>query len=110
MRFSTVARAGGVEVIGAHKWVMPCNWKFPAENFGGDLYHVEWSHLSAIETAFSSGASTRPGTSGSTVSPGNAPVRICVGRNAVGNPPMPEILVGRDESRSGSPLRSLAVV
>ena len=26
-------REGGVEVIGAaHKWVVPCNWKFPAEN------------------------------------------------------------------------------
>jgi phenylpropionate dioxygenase-like ring-hydroxylating dioxygenase large terminal subunit len=41
-------RDGGIEVIGAHKWVMPCNWKFPAENFGGDLYHVGWSHLSAM--------------------------------------------------------------
>jgi 3-phenylpropionate/trans-cinnamate dioxygenase alpha subunit len=30
-------REGGIEVIGGmHKWVMPCNWKFPAENFGGD--------------------------------------------------------------------------
>jgi phenylpropionate dioxygenase-like ring-hydroxylating dioxygenase large terminal subunit len=34
-------REGGVEVIGGmHKWVMPCNWKFPAENFGGDGYHI----------------------------------------------------------------------
>jgi len=39
-------REGGIEVIGGmHKWVMPCNWKFPAENFGGDTYHVGWSHL-----------------------------------------------------------------
>jgi 3-phenylpropionate/trans-cinnamate dioxygenase subunit alpha len=22
-------REGGIEVIGAYKWVMPCNWKFP---------------------------------------------------------------------------------
>ena len=21
------------------KWVIPCNWKFPAENFSGDTYH-----------------------------------------------------------------------
>ena len=41
-------REGGIEVVGAHKWVMPCNWKFPAENFGGDAYHVQWTHLSAI--------------------------------------------------------------
>ena len=43
-------RDGGIEVIGGvHKWVMPCNWKFPAENFGGDGYHVQWSHLSAVQ-------------------------------------------------------------
>ncbi|HXG36482.1 MAG TPA: Rieske 2Fe-2S domain-containing protein, partial [Dehalococcoidia bacterium] len=42
-------REGGVEVVGgANKWVMPCNWKFAAENFGGDNYHVGWSHLSAL--------------------------------------------------------------
>ena len=33
-------RDGGVEIVATHKWVMPCNWKFPAENFGGDAYHV----------------------------------------------------------------------
>ena len=39
-------REGGVEVIGGiHKWVAPCNWKLPAENFGGDAYHVPWSHI-----------------------------------------------------------------
>ena len=35
--------------MAVHKWVVPCNWKFPAENFGGDSYHVHWSHLSAIK-------------------------------------------------------------
>ena len=30
-------REGGVEVIGGmQKWVVPCNWKFPADNFSGD--------------------------------------------------------------------------
>src|SRR5271169_4875809 len=30
----------GVEVLGGiQKWIMPCNWKFPAENFCGDSYH-----------------------------------------------------------------------
>ena len=34
-------REGGSEVLsGVHKWVVPCNWKFPAENFIGDAYHV----------------------------------------------------------------------
>src|SRR5215472_4693240 len=56
-------REGGIEVIGGmHKWVMPCNWKFPAENFGGDSYHVQWSHLSAVKTNFSLGAATKPET------------------------------------------------
>ncbi|SVB70226.1 uncharacterized protein METZ01_LOCUS223080, partial [marine metagenome] len=33
--------AGGeVEVFGGvEKWVIPCNWKFPSENFIGDRYH-----------------------------------------------------------------------
>ena len=44
-------REGGIEVIGGmHKWVMPCNWKLPAENFGGDTCHVQWSHLSAVSS------------------------------------------------------------
>ena len=46
-------REGGIEVVGGmHKWVIPCNWKFPAENFSGDSYHVPWSHLSAIRSGF----------------------------------------------------------
>ncbi len=33
-------REGGTEAIGGiHKWLIPCNWKFPAENFSGDRYH-----------------------------------------------------------------------
>ncbi len=86
-------RDGGVEIIGGmHKWVMPCNWKFPAENFGGDSYHVQWSHLSAVTTNFSSGAATKPETTGSLVSPGNGHVLICFGPNDVADPPTPEIL------------------
>jgi phenylpropionate dioxygenase-like ring-hydroxylating dioxygenase large terminal subunit len=93
-------REGGVEVIGGmHKWVMPCNWKFPAENFGGDAYHVPWSHLSAVKTAFSTGITTKPETTGSIVSPGNGHILICVGPNNVGDPPMPEILEYEKEIR-----------
>ncbi len=41
-------RAGGSEVIGGVvKWTVPCNWKFPAENFMGDMTHGHVSHLSA---------------------------------------------------------------
>src|SRR5262249_61997321 len=68
-------REGGIEVLGGmHKWVMPCNWKFPAENFGGDAYHVQWTHLSAIKTSFSTGVTTKPNASGTMLSPGNGHV------------------------------------
>ncbi len=31
---------GGAEILGGiQKWRVPCNWKFPAENFSGDSYH-----------------------------------------------------------------------
>jgi phenylpropionate dioxygenase-like ring-hydroxylating dioxygenase large terminal subunit len=31
---------GGTEILsGIQKWRIPCNWKFPAENFCGDSYH-----------------------------------------------------------------------
>ncbi len=37
---------GGTEVFGGvHKWISPCNWKIPAENFCGDSYHNP-SHIS----------------------------------------------------------------
>ncbi len=91
---------GGIEVIGGmHKWVMPCNWKFPAENFGGDTYHVSWTHLSAIKTSFSSGVSTKPTTSGAAVSPGNGHSLICVGPNDVAEPPVREILAYEEAIR-----------
>lgn len=39
-------REGGSEVLGGvQKWRMPCNWKFPPENFIGDHYH-DISHRS----------------------------------------------------------------
>ncbi|MBI3325983.1 MAG: aromatic ring-hydroxylating dioxygenase subunit alpha [Nitrospinae bacterium] len=93
-------REGGIEVIGGmHKWVMPCNWKFPAENFGGDTYHVQWTHLSAIQTAFSSGVATKPTTTGAAVSPGNGHGLICVGPNDVAEPPVSEILAYEEAIR-----------
>ncbi len=72
-------REGGSEVIGGvHKWMMPCNWKFPAENIGGDGYHVGWSHLSAIMTGFDTGPTTSA-SPGSMVAPGNGHMMTCVG-------------------------------
>ncbi|MEC7490936.1 MAG: Rieske 2Fe-2S domain-containing protein [Pseudomonadota bacterium] len=32
---------GGTELLGSvQKWIVPCNWKFIAENFAGDALHV----------------------------------------------------------------------
>ena len=85
-------REGGIEVMGGvHKWVVPCNWKFPAENFGGDSYHVWWSHLSAVQTGFSSGAAGNPRNSGSLVSPGNGHGIIALAPENTPEPPVPEI-------------------
>jgi 3-phenylpropionate/trans-cinnamate dioxygenase alpha subunit len=94
-------REGGVEVIGGmHKWVMPCNWKFPAENFGGDAYHVQWTHLSAVKTSFSAGVTAQPSATGAMVSPGHGHVVIAVGPNDIGDPPVPEILAYEAEIRA----------
>ena len=51
-------REGGVEVLGApQRWIVPCNWKFGAENFAGDSYHIQWTHLSAVIANFSNSPS-----------------------------------------------------
>jgi nitrite reductase/ring-hydroxylating ferredoxin subunit len=43
---------GGTEVIGGiHKWVIDCNWKFAAEQFCSDMYHVHFSHASPMIAA-----------------------------------------------------------
>jgi phenylpropionate dioxygenase-like ring-hydroxylating dioxygenase large terminal subunit len=93
-------REGGVEVVATHKWVMPCNWKFPAENFGGDTYHVHWSHISAVRTAFSTGVTTKADTKGAMVSPGNGHMLICVGPDDSGEPPVPELKAYEAEHRA----------
>jgi 3-phenylpropionate/trans-cinnamate dioxygenase alpha subunit len=94
-------REGGIEVIGGlHKWVMPCNWKFPAENFGGDNYHTPWSHLSALRTGFVRTLSAQATSYCGIISPGNGHGIIAVGPNDVGYPPMPEIIAYEEEVRS----------
>jgi phenylpropionate dioxygenase-like ring-hydroxylating dioxygenase large terminal subunit len=92
-------REGGVEVVATHKWVMPCNWKFPAENFGGDAYHVPWSHLSAMESGFSVGSTATPRSGNRMVSPGNGHVLICIGAESYGDAPLPEIQAYEREIR-----------
>lgn len=38
--------AGTLAIGGIHKWVIPCNWKFAAEQFASDMYHAPVAHLS----------------------------------------------------------------
>ena len=73
-------REGGVEVIGGvHKWIIPCNWKLPAENFGGDAYHVAWNHLSALTSGFTQSPAARQTPGGGSLSPGNGHCILAVG-------------------------------
>ena len=93
-------REGGIEVFpGVHRWVIPCNWKFPAENFGGDAYHVGWSHLSAIRTGFSAGVTAKPTAGGTMLSPGNGHCILAVGPQDVSDPPIPDILAYEEAIR-----------
>jgi 3-phenylpropionate/trans-cinnamate dioxygenase subunit alpha len=40
---------GGTEVLGGvHKWVIQCNWKYPAEQFASDDYHFQTTHISGV--------------------------------------------------------------
>lgn len=85
-------REGGIEVIGGvSKWVVPCNWKMPAENFGGDGYHVAWTHISAINSGFAGNYRFQPSNSGSAVSPGNGHCVITMGADDIADPPVAEI-------------------
>ena len=43
-------REGGTEAIpGAHKWVVPANWKVGSDNLSGDLYHTGFTHNSQAQ-------------------------------------------------------------
>jgi len=45
---------GGMEVIGPpQRWEVPANWKFGADNFSGDNYHIFMTHRSTIELGLS---------------------------------------------------------
>jgi phenylpropionate dioxygenase-like ring-hydroxylating dioxygenase large terminal subunit len=89
---------GGIEVVATHKWIMPSNWKWPAENFGGDSYHVHWSHSSAVTTGFSVGSTAGP-KDNRVVSPGNGHGLICIGADRYGDAPFPEIQAYEREIR-----------
>jgi phenylpropionate dioxygenase-like ring-hydroxylating dioxygenase large terminal subunit len=94
-------REGGIEVIGGvNKWVVPCNWKMPAENFGGDGYHVAWTHVSAINSGFAGNYRFQPSNSGSAVSPGNGHCVITMGADDIADPPVEEIREYEEQIKS----------
>jgi len=107
-------REGGIEIIGgAHRWVMPCNWKLPAENFLGDGYHVPWTHLAAIRTGFAGDFRVVADPKGTMLSFGRGHGVSVVGRETNSDPPLPEILeyeerIGPElEARLGPRLKSI---
>lgn len=56
---STRRSDAGLEVIGApHRWLVPANWKLPADQFVGDTAHFPFTHVSAF------GLGTWPRTEG----------------------------------------------
>ena len=86
-------REGGIEVVGGmHRWVAPCNWKLPAENFASDAYHLGWTHLSAIRTSFSLSSSATPSGIGHAIAPGNGHGIGAVGPDDVVDIALPEVL------------------
>ncbi|GAA1382198.1 aromatic ring-hydroxylating dioxygenase subunit alpha [Pseudonocardia kongjuensis] len=56
-------RPGGVEVAGNGflRWNIKMNWKFGAENSGGDLYHGGTTHRSALDVGHTAIATPRNG-------------------------------------------------
>ena len=91
---------GGIEVIGGvHKWVIPANWKLPAENFAGDGYHAGWTHRSAILAGFAADFRLRSSGGGSMISPGNGHSIIAIGPDETAEPPEPELQAYENETR-----------
>lgn len=60
--------AGTEAIPGIQKWVIPCNWKFAAEQFASDMYHAgTTAHLSGILAGLPDGvelADLQPPTEG----------------------------------------------
>jgi len=84
---------GGIEIIGGmHKWIIPCNWKFPAENLSGDGYHVQWSHGASILAGFDAAPTANQQSNGHDVALGNGHGMICVGPQDGDGAAMQEIL------------------
>src|SRR6202789_4701370 len=58
---------------------------------GGDSYHLQWIHLSAIKVSLSRGSTANADNGGKMVSPGNGHGLICIGPDNLSDPPLPEL-------------------
>lgn len=97
---------GGIEFIpGVHKWIIPCNWKFPAENLSGDGYHVQWSHGASIRAGFDAAPTANQKSIGHDVALGNGHGMICVGPEDADGAAMDEILEWEASIRAHSEQR-----
>ena len=101
-------RKGGSEVIGGMlKWVMPANWKFPADNSAGDSYHVQWTHLSSIKAGFSGTFSPGSKEQGPLYSDNSVPISLTNGHGVITahpdtstRPPVPEVSEYEERTRA----------
>jgi len=72
---------GGLEVIpGQQRYIVPVNWKLPAENFGGDYYHFAATHGSVVN-ALGQTDDKRIATTGATTARSDKPHYFCVAAN-----------------------------
>ena len=67
---------GGLEVLpGQQRYIVPVNWKLPAENFGGDYYHFAATHGSVVG-ALAKSADKRVAATGATTAKADQPSTI----------------------------------
>ena len=72
---------GGLQVIpGQQRYIVPLNWKLPAENFGGDYYHFAATHGSVV-TALARSDDKRIAATGATTAKKDVPQYYCVAAN-----------------------------
>jgi phenylpropionate dioxygenase-like ring-hydroxylating dioxygenase large terminal subunit len=72
---------GGLELIpGQQRYIMPVNWKLPAENFGGDYYHFAATHGSVVD-ALSKTSDKRIAATGATAARADNPEYYCLAAN-----------------------------
>jgi 3-phenylpropionate/trans-cinnamate dioxygenase alpha subunit len=70
-------REGGTEVSGPHRWIVDANWKTAAENFGGDGYHISYTHGSARELGVdTTSSSTRKWNKGCQIACANGHILV----------------------------------